>query len=67
MFCVAPAAYADFYADSYSSDGSLHFFFIFLIENSVEISGPDYPVCVHSGVAMFVVIYYNHINQHKIK
>ena len=50
MFCVAPAAYADFYADSYSSDGSLDFFFIFLIENSVEISGADHPVCVCTQV-----------------
>jgi len=40
-----PAAYVDYYADSYSTDGTLSFYFIFLTENSVEISGTDNPVC----------------------
>ena len=43
---AAPAAYVDYYADSYSSDDSLSFYFIFLTENSVEISGTDNEVCV---------------------
>ena len=55
--CIAPAAYADFYADSYSSDGSLDFFFIFLTENSVEISGADYPVCMHVCMCVYVCVY----------
>ena len=41
-----PAAYVDYYADSYSTDDSLSFYFIFLTENSVEISGTDNAVCV---------------------
>jgi len=40
-----PAAYVDYYADSYSTDDSLSFYFIFLTENSVEISGTDNAVC----------------------
>ena len=43
---AAPAAYVDYYADSYSIDDSLSFYFIFLTENSVEISGTDNEVCV---------------------
>ena len=39
--CIAPAAYADYYADNYTDDDSLSFYFIFLTENSVEISGTD--------------------------
>ena len=47
IFCIAvPAAFVDYYADSYSSDDSLSFYFIFLTENSVEISGTDNAVCV---------------------
>ena len=46
--CITvPAAFVDYYADSYSSDDSLSFYFIFLTENSVEISGTDNAVCVH--------------------
>ena len=41
MCCVAPAAYVDYYADNYTDDDSLSFYFIFLKENSVEISGTD--------------------------
>ena len=36
-----PAAYVDYYADSYSTNDSLSFYFIFLTESSVEISGTD--------------------------
>ena len=48
MFCITvPAAFVDYYADSYSSDDSLSFYFIFLTENAVEISDTDNAVCVH--------------------
>ncbi|XP_065883725.1 uncharacterized protein [Dysidea avara] len=36
-----PATYVDYYADNYTTDGSLDFYFIFLREQSVEISGTD--------------------------
>jgi len=47
-----PAAYVDYYADNYSTDGSLDFYFIFLREQSVEISGSDSQVCeyVHTYI-----------------
>ena len=53
---AAPAAYVDYYADSYSIDDSLSFYFIFLTENSVEISGTDNEVClrVHVPATIFL-------------
>ena len=53
-----PAAYVDYYADSYSTDDSLSFYFIFLTENSVEISGTDNAVCVLALVCTFRVEQY---------
>ena len=53
MFCITvPAAFVDYYADSYSSDDSLSFYFIFLMENAVEISGTHNEVCVCVCVCM---------------
>ena len=46
MCCIAPAAYVDYYPDNYTADDSLSFYFIFLTENSVEISGTDNEVSV---------------------
>ena len=52
--CVAPAAYVDYYADNYTADDSLSFYFIFLTENSVEISGTDNAVSVCTYMFMYV-------------
>ena len=41
-----PYTYVDYYADNYTADSSLDFYFIFLREQSVEISGTDSQVCV---------------------
>ena len=41
-----PATYVDYYGDNYSDDGSLDFYFVFLREQSVEISGSDSQVCM---------------------
>jgi len=41
-----PVTYVDYYADDYSIDGSLDFYFIFLREQSVEIAGTDSQVCL---------------------
>ena len=58
MCCIAPAAYVDYYADSYSTDDSLSFYFIFLTEKSVEISGTDNAVRVYMTVwSMSVYVY----------
>ena len=50
MYCIAPAAFVDYYADNYTADDSLSFYFIFLTENSVEISGTD------NAVSLFVCV-----------
>ena len=54
MCCIAPAAYVDYYADNYTADDSLSFYFIFLTENSVEISGTDNAVGVCTYIFMHV-------------
>ena len=65
LCCVDPSAYVDHYADSYSinnsgnysnDDDSLSFYFIFLTENSVEISGTDNPVSVCLCVCVCVCL-----------
>ena len=52
LCCIDPSAYVDHYADSYSNDDSLSFYFIFLTENSVEISGTDNVVSVSVCVCL---------------
>jgi len=63
-----PAAYVDYYADSYSTDDSLSFYFIFLTENSVEISGTENAVCcmcvcmiMYACVTLYVCEYMNFV------
>ena len=46
-YIVDPVTYADYYADTYSDDDSLSFYFIFYAENPLEITitGAHKQVC----------------------
>ena len=61
MCCVAPAAYVDYYADNYTDDDSLSFYFIFLTENSVEIFGTDNAVRVCKSALLCIHMYLDNL------